>query len=83
MHTTIGLFEVHETMKFSMVRYLQTLFEKYDLMHCMIVFVKDESNNMTTMVTTQLSIIDCHPLNLRHFYRSRCLGHNYFAAMSS
>jgi hypothetical protein len=40
MHVTIGLFEVYKTTKLSMA-----LFEKYDLMHYVIAFVKDECNN--------------------------------------
>jgi len=40
MHVTIGLFEVHETTWLSMAKQLHTLLEKYDLMHCVITFVK-------------------------------------------
>jgi hypothetical protein len=52
MHVTIGLFKVHETMKLFMAKQLCILFEKYDLMHHVIAFVKDESNNLTSMATT-------------------------------
>jgi len=41
-HVTIGLFEVHETIGLSMAGQLRSLLEKYDLMNCMIAFVKDE-----------------------------------------
>ncbi len=40
MHATIGLFEVHETTWLSMAKQLCTLLEKYDLMQCVITFVK-------------------------------------------
>jgi hypothetical protein len=40
MHSTISLFEVHETTWLSMAKQLHTLFEKYDLMQCVITFVK-------------------------------------------
>jgi hypothetical protein len=49
---TIDLFEVHETTRLSMVGQLHFLLEKYNLMHHMINFVKDESNNLTFMTTT-------------------------------
>ncbi len=52
MDVTIGLFEVHETMGFYMVSQLHTLFEKFDLVHNVITFVKDESNNLMSMVIT-------------------------------
>jgi hypothetical protein len=31
---------------------LQVLLKKVDLIHCVIVFMKDESNNFGTMLTT-------------------------------
>lgn len=63
-HVTIDLFEVHETTRFSMVGQLHFLLEKYNLMHHMISFVKDESSNLTFMMTTLGSTVDCHPLKL-------------------
>ncbi len=41
------------------------LFEKYDLMHYVIAFVKDEGNNLMSMATSLRSIIDCHTLKLQ------------------
>jgi hypothetical protein len=52
MHVTIGLFEVHETIGFCMVGELHTLLEKFDLMHNVIAFVKNENNNLMFMVIT-------------------------------
>jgi hypothetical protein len=63
-HVTINLFEVHETIGLSMASQLHSLLEKYDLMHHMIAFVKDEGNNLMFMATTLRSIIDCCPLKL-------------------
>jgi hypothetical protein len=40
------------------------LLEKYNIMHHMITFVKDESINLTSMTTTLGSIVDCHSLKL-------------------
>jgi hypothetical protein len=45
MYVIVGLFEVHDTLRFSMVKQLEALFEKFDLMHCVVAFVKNESNN--------------------------------------
>ncbi len=50
MHVIIGLFEVHETIGLFMVGQLHTLLEKFDLMHNVIAFVKDEGNNLMSMV---------------------------------
>ncbi len=79
-HVSIGLFEVHETIGLSMVGKLHSLFEKYDLIHCMIIFVKDEGINLMFMATTMCSIIDCHYLKLQRVYEGMCLGHIMFKA---
>jgi hypothetical protein len=55
MPVTIGLFKVHETMKLSMAKQLCILFEECNLMHHVIAFVKDENNNLTSMVPTLCS----------------------------
>jgi hypothetical protein len=52
-----------------------SLLEKYDLMHCMIAFVKDEGNNLMFMATTLYSIVDCCPLKLQRVYEGPCFGH--------
>jgi hypothetical protein len=69
MHATIGLFEVHETTKLSMA-----LFEKYDLMHYVITFVKNEGNNLMSLASLH-SIIDCHTLKLQRVYEGMCFHH--------
>ncbi len=38
--------------------------ERFDLLHKIIAFVKDEGNNLTTMATTIHSIIYCEPLKI-------------------
>ncbi len=63
-HVTMGLFKVHETIRLSIVGRSHSSLEKYDLMHCMIAFVKDESNNLMFMAIALRSIVDCHPLKL-------------------
>ncbi len=62
IYVTFDLFEVHETTRLSMVGQFHFLLEKYNLMHHMITFLKNESNNLTFMMTTLGSITDCHPL---------------------
>jgi hypothetical protein len=42
---------VHETMGLSMIKQQRSLFEKYDLMHNVIAFMKDEGNNLKYMAT--------------------------------
>jgi hypothetical protein len=60
----VGLFEVHETTRLSMATQLCSLFEKYDLMHQMIIFVKDEGINLMSMATTLCFVVDYCPLKL-------------------
>jgi hypothetical protein len=42
---------VHETMGFSMTKQQRSLFEKYDFMHNVIAFMKDEGDNLKYMTT--------------------------------
>jgi hypothetical protein len=51
IHAIINLFEVHETTWLSMTKQHISLFEKYDLMHNVIAFMKDEGNNLKYMMT--------------------------------
>jgi len=52
VHVTIGMFEVHETIGNSITFQLQKLLENFGLIHHVIAFVKDESNNLGSMVIT-------------------------------
>jgi hypothetical protein len=52
MHVTIGLFKVHETMRLSMAKQWCFFNKKIQLKHHVIAFVKNESNNLTSMATT-------------------------------
>jgi hypothetical protein len=47
-----------------MVSQLRSLLEKYDLMHYVIIFVKNEGSNLMSMATTLGSIVDYCPLKL-------------------
>jgi hypothetical protein len=44
-------------------------------MHCVIAFVKDESNNLMFMGTNLYFVIDCYPLRLSQVYEGTCFGH--------
>jgi hypothetical protein len=63
-----------------MASHLHSLLEKYDLMHHMIAFVKDEGNNFMYMATTLCSIVDYHLLKLQQVYEGTCFGHIMFKA---
>ncbi len=57
----MGSFEVRKTIGNATILQLLILLEKNGLLYCVIDFVKDEGNNLGTMVTTIQSIIDCEP----------------------
>jgi hypothetical protein len=46
----------------------ESLFSKFGLMHCVITFVKDKGNNLTTMASTLCSVIGFEPLRLIKVY---------------
>jgi hypothetical protein len=79
-HVILILFELHETCGSAMALQLQSLLENPGLIHQVIVFVKYESNNSGTVVTTLQSIIDCESLNFLQVYEGTCFGHIMFKA---
>jgi hypothetical protein len=64
MNVNVGMFEVNETTDLCMAWQLQSLFERFGLIHQVFAFVKDEGNKLASMATTWHSIIDCELLNL-------------------
>ncbi len=76
MHVTIGVFQVHKTSGNSMTFQLQALLENFGLIHHVIAFVKDECNNLGSMVTTTLRyFIDFELLKLWVYEGTNCFGH--------
>jgi hypothetical protein len=74
MHGTIGVFEVPETTGNSMTFQLQTLLENFGLIHHVIAFVKDECNNLGSIVTTLRSFINFELLKLLWVYEGTCFA---------
>ncbi len=58
-----------------MVLQLQGLLEKFGLIHHFFAFVKDENNNLGSMVITLWSIIDYKPLKMLWVYEGTYFGH--------
>jgi len=77
-HANVGLFEVHEIISSAMVLQLRVLLKNFGLIHHVLVFVKDESNKLGTMVVELRSIVDCEPLNLFQVFEDICFGHVMF-----
>jgi hypothetical protein len=78
MHIAMGLFEMNETIKQSMVIQLRFLLERFHLLHQVIVFVKDEGIDLIVMATTLHSIVDYEPLKFFSIYDDECFGHVMF-----
>ncbi len=57
MHVTMGLFEMHQTSGKNMAIQLESLFSMFGLMHCVIIFVKHDSSNLTKKEFALCSII--------------------------
>jgi len=66
MNVNVGMFEVNETTNSCTTSQLQSLFEKFGLIHQVLAFVKYEGSNLASTTTTRHSIIDCELLNLPH-----------------
>jgi hypothetical protein len=70
MHVIMSLFETNETSRQNMAIQFESLFSKFGLMHCVIAFVKNKGNNLTTMAYALCYIIGLEPLKLIKFYES-------------
>jgi hypothetical protein len=68
----MGLFKVHEIKWFSMVGQSHTSLEKYDLINYVIVFVKDENNNLMSMVI-EFPLLILKLLKLKRILATLCL----------
>jgi hypothetical protein len=55
---------MHETSNNAMALQLQPLLETFGLIHCVIIFVKYDGNNLGTMFIALKSIIDCESFKL-------------------
>ncbi len=56
-HTTMAIFEVHETTRATIISQLKDLLTWCDLLDKIIAYVKDENANMNTLTTTLTSIV--------------------------
>jgi hypothetical protein len=74
-HTTMGLFEVHETMGFAMAMQLKYLLARYELLDKVLSYVKDEGVNLSTFIMALTNIISCAPLMLPQPYATIYYGH--------
>ncbi len=60
---------------------MESLLGKYDLMHHVITFMKDEGSNLRSMVVAlHESVVDYQPLKLQKVYEGMCFGHIMFKA---
>lgn len=75
MPISVGLFEVHDKIGFSMVGKLQVLLQNFDIMHCVVAFMNDENNTLTSMAITLCYIVDCQPLKFLWVYEGTYFGH--------
>jgi len=80
MHIVMGLFEMNETIKQSMVIQLRFLLEEFHLLHWVMAFVKDEGIDLIVMATTLHSNVDYKSLNFFSIYDNKCFGHVMFKA---
>ncbi len=46
----------------------ESLFSKFGFIHCVIAFVKDEGNNLTTVASALCSIIGFEPLKFMNVH---------------
>ncbi len=60
----VGLFKTNETTSHASARNLTKLLDQYDLRMKIIAYVKNESANLNTMMTTLKYVMNCEVLDM-------------------
>jgi hypothetical protein len=58
-HVIVGIFEVHETLRATMVIWFKDLFALYNLLDKVRAYFKDKSANLNTLTTALTNIVFC------------------------
>jgi hypothetical protein len=74
-HVTIGFFEIVETFGNAMALQVNEVFAKHGFNVWVIVYVKDEGDNFSTMTTALISVVLCEILGLTTPFVGACWGH--------
>jgi len=74
---TIGLFEAIETIGRALARNLRKLLDYYGLSKKIIVYVKDEGENLNSMTTILKFVVNCEGLGLEESFNGTCFGHAF------
>jgi hypothetical protein len=71
----VGIVEVHEILRASMVIQLKDLLTQYNLLEKVMPYVKDEGANLNTLIVALISIVSCVPFFLPQPYDINYYGH--------
>jgi hypothetical protein len=63
-HVKVGLFEAIDTIGVVMVMQVRDLLASYNLLKKLVVYVKDEGGNMSTLARALILVVSCTPLTL-------------------
>jgi len=74
-HVTIGLFEAPKTIGATLAEIVKPLLAQYKFIKKIITYMKDEGNNLNTLASTFLQVVNYELLQLTSPYVGACFGH--------
>ncbi len=75
VHIIVGLFEIQNTSSDNKVEQMKSLLGSFGLLDKVIVYVKDEGNNLASLIITLTSIVSRSILKLVSPFIGSCFGH--------
>jgi hypothetical protein len=78
LHVTIRLFESQETLKQELARSLVKLMDQYGLKNKKIAYVKNERENLNSIIVALKSIMSCEVVSVwRKIFKAFLLGMHF------
>jgi len=76
-HVIVGLFGVTDTSRVAMVAQVKDLLSSYNLVKNLIIYVKDEGDNLSTLTQALILIVSYGLLGLTIPWHGLCFGHAF------
>lgn len=74
-HVTMGVFELSNIAKVAMANQIRALLKSFGLLDKVIVYIKNEGSNLSTLIVTFTIVVFCFSLQLACPFKRSCFGH--------
>jgi len=74
-HVTMGVFELSNIARVAMANQIRVFFKSFGLLEKVIVYIKNEFSNFSTLIVTFTIVVFCFALQLACPFKRSCFGH--------